>query len=457
MRSHVLVVDDEPAVRFTLRSVLEDAGFAVTESPDGADALARLDGGLRPAVILSDLRMPKLDGLGLLRALAARPDAPRLVLITAHGDERTAVEAMKAGAWDYVRKPFDIDEIVEIVRRADEIGRLAADNERLSSALALSRTLVFRSPGMERLATLVHRVAGREVTVLIQGESGTGKERVAEAIVAGSPRADRPFVRFNCASLSPELAEAELFGHTRGAFTGATKDRPGLFREADGGTLFLDEVGELGATVQARLLRALQSGEVRPVGEDRARKVDVRVIAATHRDLAGMATHGTFREDLLYRLKVVSLRVPALRERPEDIPLLARVFAERAARRFGLPTPRIDDALLAALAARPWPGNVRELENAIEMMVALSDGGRLDPALMDDGPPEPHEPLGVGLKERVDAYERSLIVAAMAECDGNKSEAARRLGVGRVTLYEKLRKHGLDGDDASDGRPSFPR
>jgi two-component system response regulator HydG len=457
MRSHVLVVDDEPAVRFTLRSVLEDAGFAVTESPDGADALARLDGGLRPAVILSDLRMPKLDGLGLLRALAARPDAPRLVLITAHGDERTAVEAMKAGAWDYVRKPFDIDEIVEIVRRADEIGRLAADNERLSSALALSRTLVFRSPGMERLATLVHRVAGREVTVLIQGESGTGKERVAEAIVAGSPRADRPFVRFNCASLSPELAEAELFGHTRGAFTGATKDRPGLFREADGGTLFLDEVGELGATVQARLLRALQSGEVRPVGEDRARKVDVRVIAATHRDLAGMATHGTFREDLLYRLKVVSLRVPALRERPEDIPLLARVFAERAARRFGLPTPRIDDALLAALAARPWPGNVRELENAIEMMVALSDSGRLDPALMDDGPPESHEPLGVGLKERVDAYERSLIVAAMAECDGNKSEAARRLGVGRVTLYEKLRKHGLDGEDASDGRPSFPR
>lgn len=441
--TQVLIVDDEPAVRFTLRSVLEDAGFAVTESADGQDALDQVSGGLRPAVVFTDLRMPRLDGLALLSALVARPNAPKVVLITAHGDERTAVAAMKAGAWDYVRKPFDIDEIVAIARRADEVARLTDENERLASALALSRTLVFRSAGMERLATLVHRVAARDVTVLLHGESGTGKERVAEAIVAGSPRADRPFVRFNCASLSPELAEAELFGHTKGAFTGATKDRPGLFREADGGTLFLDEVGELGPTVQARLLRALQSGEVRPVGEDRARTVDVRVIAATHRDLAAMATQGTFREDLLYRLKVVQLRVPALRERPDDIPLLAQVFAERAARRFGLPVPRLDPSLLAALTARAWPGNVRELENAVEMMVALSEGGRLDAGLLDDGPVEV---AGTGLKERVEAYERTLIVAALAECDGNKSEAARRLGVGRVTLYEKLRKYGLSDD-----------
>jgi DNA-binding NtrC family response regulator len=290
------------------------------------------------------------------------------------------------------------------------------------------------------------------VTVLVSGESGTGKERVAEAVVAASRRARRPFVRFNCAALAPELAEAELFGHARGAFTGATRARPGLFGEADGGTILLDEVGELAAGAQAKLLRVVQDGEVRPVGEERARKVDVRVIAATHRDLADEVRRGRFREDLFYRLNVVHLVVPPLRERPDDVPALARHFLARFAERFGV-SPRVDvDALVARLAARPWPGNVRELEHAIERLVALSPAEGLDLSLVEGS----GEAGGAGgavllpLKERVQAYERGLVVEALREAGGNRSEAARRLGISRVTLHDKLRRYGLGEGGGAD-------
>ncbi len=443
--SRVLVVDDDAGVRFTLKGLLEDEGLTVQEAADGAIGLALVEqGGVD--LVLSDVRMPKLDGLGLLEAIQKLPEPrPHVVLLTAHGNERLAVEAMKKGAYDYFKKPFELDEVLAVVRRALGTVTLRQENTRLQGEVTLLRSLVFVSPAMSRLAELVNRVAPRDVTVLITGESGTGKERVAEALVAASKRADKPFVRFNCASLTEDLAEAELFGHTRGAFTGAVRARLGLFREADGGTLLLDEVGELGPAVQARLLRVLQEGEVRPVGEDKPVRVDVRLVAATHRDLPAEVKAGRFREDLYYRLKVVHLHVPALRERPEDIPALARHFLSRAAKSFGVPMAQLTPTLLGKLAAWPWPGNVRELENVLESTVALSADGTLDLALLpsDTGTPEPES--GAGLKEKLEATERGLIVAAMDAARGNVSEAARQLRIGRATLHDKLKKYGLGG------------
>jgi DNA-binding NtrC family response regulator len=436
------VVDDDPGVRYTLREILEAEGLEVDEAADGEAALERMEAA-PAALVVTDLRMPRLDGMALLRRLVARAPAPRVVLITAHGSERQAVEAMKAGAWDYFRKPFDTEELLAVVRRAAEAVRLSHENERLAGEVALSRTMIFASEPMRRLAVLVGRVAPRDVTVLLTGESGVGKERVAEAIVLASRRAGRPFVRFNCAALSPELAEAELFGHARGAFTGAVRARPGLFGEADGGTVLLDEVGELAPSTQGKLLRALQEGEIRPVGEERSRTVDVRVLAATHRDLAALVRAGAFREDLYYRLRVVELRVPPLRERPEDVPALARHFLERYAERFGAAPLRIAEGLLEGLTARPWPGNVRELQNAVESLVALSPPGQLDASLLPPAAGETGAPLT--LRQRVEAYERGLVVEALRGARGNRSEAARRLGVSRVTLHDKLAKYGLGG------------
>jgi DNA-binding NtrC family response regulator len=375
-----------------------------------------------------------------------------VVLITAQGTERDAVAAIKAGAFDYFKKPFDTDELLVVVRRAVEAVRLRDENERLAGELALSRTMVFTSASMRALARLVARVGPKDVTILITGESGTGKERVAEALVRSSPRAEKPFVRFNCAALSPELAEAELFGHARGAFTGAVRSRPGLFGEADGGTILLDEVGELAGNAQAKLLRVLQEGEVRPVGEERSRKVDVRVLAATHRDLEALVKAGSFREDLYYRLNVVRLHVAPLRDRPDDVALLARHFLDRFAERFGLTSLRVPEVLLDRLRAHRWPGNVRELENALESLVALSPPEGLDLSLLpfgqEAGPaPSATEDGPLGLKGRVEAYERGLVVEALRAARGNRSEAARKLAISRVTLHDKLKKYGLSGGD----------
>lgn len=457
-----LVVDDDDGVRYTIVGLLEDKGITALEARDGQAALELLLAAAGNAhqpdpipLVISDLRMPKLDGMQLLSALVDRvaagelPGMPKLVMITAHGSERLAVEAIKRGAYDYFRKPFEIDELSLVIDRALAGVRLEADLLRVTSERSLAEHMVFESAAMSRLAVLVHRVAPRDVTVLIVGESGTGKERVAESIVAASRRADRPFVRFNCAALSPELAEAELFGHSKGSFTGAHKARLGLFREADGGTLLLDEIGELDLSVQAKLLRVLQSGEVRPVGEDRPTRVDVRVLAATHRDLPARVRDGSFREDLYYRLAVVELRVPALRERPEDIAPLARHFLRRYAERFGVHNLIEPPDLLARLSALSWPGNVRQLENAIESLVALSDKGRLDLATLpstasftdaetdDDGPE-------LSLKHKLEAYEKGLLVAALERASGNRSEAARLLGIGRATLHDKLKKYALE-------------
>ena len=445
MKPRVLVVDDDAAVRYTLREILESASMEVVEAADGAAALERIDA--EPfQLVISDLRMPRVDGLELLKKVKGRPQAPRVILITAHGSEKHAVEAMKLGAFDYFRKPFEMGELLAVVQRACETAHLAIENERLSSELNLSKSLVFASPALSRLAVLIARVAPRDVTVLVTGESGTGKERVAEAIVRASRRAARPFVKFNCAALTAELAEAELFGHTKGAFTGAVRARPGLFGEADTGTLLLDEVADLAPALQAKLLRVLQEGEVRPVGEEKARRVDVRIIAATHRDLKERVAKGEFREDLFFRLNVVHLHIPPLRERPEDVDVLARHFLDRFAQRFAAGPLRLPDELFARLRVAAWPGNVRELENAIESLVALSVDGEVDLGALSPEGAAASPPLG--LKQRVEAYERGVVAEALKAAKGNRSEAARLLGVSRVTLHDKLNKYGLARGDA---------
>jgi two-component system response regulator HydG len=463
VRGHLLVADDDDGVRYTLTGLLEAAGHTVVAVANGKEALERVQRE-RFDLVLSDLRMPLVDGMALLAQLQERgiltsPSGPKVVMVTAHGSERLAVEAMRRGAFDYFRKPFEEDELLAVIDRALEAAQLRAENERLADELNLSRSLLFASQPMSRLAVLIGRVAPKDVTVLISGESGTGKERIAEAIVRASRRAERPFVRFNCAALTAELAEAELFGHTKGAFTGAHRARPGLFREADGGTLLLDELGELDAAVQAKLLRVLQEGEVRPVGDERAYPIDVRILAATHRDLGELVKSGRFRDDLHYRLKVVQLQVPPLRERREDIPLLAREFLRRACERFGMAAMAPTPELLTQLGNYDWPGNVRELENAIESAVALSEGGRLElsslpsPSAASPASAAPDEATPSGeaggdderapLKSRIEAYERGLIVAALQVSKGNRTEAARRLGIARATLHEKLARYRL--------------
>ncbi len=441
--ARILLCDDEPGVLFTLKEVLRDRGHELATFTSPRDALAHGEG-FDAAIV--DYAMPEMDGLTLLRALHEKDPALPVLVLTAHGSEKVAVGAMKAGAHDYLVKPFDIDEVALAVERAVELRRLRERNLQLEAERAIGTTIVAESPPMRRLLEAVGRVAGRDITVLVRGETGTGKEIVASLLHAQSRRKKGPLVRFNCAAIPGELAEAELFGHARGAFTGAQAARRGFFAEADGGTLVLDEVGELPLPIQAKLLRALQEGEIQPVGSGRVEKVDVRIVASTHRDLLAEAQAGRFREDLYYRLAVVELLVPPLSQRREDVAPLAREFARRYGERFGVGCA-LSAPLLARLAERPWPGNVRQLENTIARMVALSPGGELGVEALAGEAPRPEadsEPAeGLTLKEQVEALERSLIVRALAAAHGNQSEAARRLGTSRGTLLDKMKKYGL--------------
>jgi two-component system response regulator AtoC len=436
MSARVLVVDDEPAVRFALEEAL--AEHQVVSAASAAEALPLAAG---VDTVVTDLVMPGEDGL----ALAARlrdldPELP-VVLLTARGSEKIAVAAMKAGVHDYLTKPFGVEELRLVVARAIETRQLRRAGHDLALERLVGRSIIGDSPAWRALMEQVRRAGRRDVTVLVRGETGTGKELIAAALHAESGRREGPLVRFNCAALPATLAEAELFGHARGAFTGATADRRGFFAQADGGTLVLDEVGELTPGVQAALLRALQGGEIQPVG-GRLHKVDVRVVACTNRDLAAEVAAGRFRQDLYYRLAVVELVVPPLRERRQDIPLLIEALRRRWAARLGVDEARFSPALTAALAARDWPGNVRELENAIVRILTLGDGGEVGPealgALATAGPAE-----GGSLRAQLDAFERHLLARVLAECGGNQSEAARRLGITRTTLLDKLKRHGL--------------
>ena len=453
----VLVVDDEPGVLFTLKEVLLDRGHEVITAASGREALARFEG---VEAVISDLSMPGMDGLELLRALHERDAALPVVLLTAHGSEKVAVAAMKAGAYDYATKPFDIDEILIVVERALEARALRSATRILSAEQAIGKRIVGQSAPMRRLLEAVARVADKDVTVLVRGETGTGKELVGSLLHAESRRARKPLVRFNCAAIPGELAEAELFGHTRGAFTGANTARRGFFAEADGGTLILDEVGELAPGVQAKLLRAIQEGEIQPVGSGRVERVDVRLVASTNRDLAAEARAGRFREDLYYRLAVIELVVPPLRERVGDVPALAEEFTRRFGEKFGLPDVRLSPALLDRLSAEPWPGNVRQLENAVARLVALSSGAEIGAEALNPGAPQEAPPIfaegavdehavdGLSLREQVEAFERGLIARALLGAHNNQSEAARRLGTSRATLIDKIKKYRLGGQDA---------
>ncbi|MEM1029898.1 MAG: sigma-54 dependent transcriptional regulator [Myxococcota bacterium] len=435
----ILIVDDEPSVRFALTEVLAD--HEVVEADRAAAALARAG---EVALVITDLAMPGGDGMELLENLQRDHPSLPVIMLTAHGDERTAVRALRAGAYDYLVKPFDVDEVLAAVRRGLETHRLRGARDRAEAERRLGVPLVGESPTWRRLVDRALRIAPRDVTVVVRGETGTGKELVASLIHAASGRSSGPLVRFNCAAVPAELAEAELFGHRRGAFTGAATSSSGYFGAADGGTLVLDEVGALPAAVQPKLLRALQDGEIQPVGEAKPRRVDIRVVASTLRDLEEAVRTGHFREDLYYRLAVVQLVVPPLRERPEDIPLLAEALRRRHAAQMGLDDIPFDGALHRSLAAYDWPGNVRELENAVVALLAFSVRGEVNPDDFRPGgalPPAAAE--AGGLAARMWAYERRLLVAALRDAEGNRSEAARRLEISRTTLLDKLSRHGL--------------
>jgi DNA-binding NtrC family response regulator len=444
--SEILIVDDEPSVLFLLREMLEERGHVVHSAASGADALALFDSGLLEEVelVLTDFAMPNLDGLGLFTQIRIRNPELAVVLLTARGSERLAARAIKQGAFDYVPKPFDIDELEAVVGRALELAALRRDVRRASVATVLGRPLIGRAASFRGVIDRALRIAKRDVPVLVRGETGTGKELLAGLLHAGSARRTKPLVRFNCAAITEDLADSELFGHVRGAFTGASANHRGLFARADGGTLVLDEVGELSPRLQPKLLRALQFGELSPVGSDSLERVDVRVVACTHRDLLALSKSGSFREDLYYRLAVIELEMPPLRERGEDIPLLAEVFARSAAERFGLEGVTLAPELLEALCARAYPGNVRELENLVTRLVALSDGGVIGVAALDR--PEPAATPGARegtFRAQVERLERTLLTEALSAAGSNQSEAARKLGLSRATFLDKLKRHGI--------------
>lgn len=438
--TRILIVDDDATVRFTLQEVMEGAGHTVQAFASARDAVGALEDA---DLVITDLVMEGMDGMALLRhVLQAAPRVP-VVMITARGSERGAVEAMRAGAYDYLSKPFDVGELVAVVGRALEARALRETSRRLEAERALGHAVVGDSPAFARVLAAVSRVADKDVPVLIQGETGTGKELIAGLLHAQSRRASGPLVRFNCAAIPADLAESELFGHAKGAFTGATAAHDGYFARADGGTLVLDELGELPSAVQPKLLRALQEGEVQRVGSETVQRVDVRVVACTNGNLAEAAQRGAFRADLYYRVAVVELQVPPLRDRRDDIPALVDAFVVRHRERFGLDHVQLAPALVDALAASPWPGNVRELDNVVARLLALSDGAA-EIGLDALGPTPAAAPQHVGtFHEQVAAFERDLIAAALAQEGGNQSATARRLGLSRVTLIDKMKRHGL--------------
>jgi len=448
-KAHVLIVDDEANVRRVLGTLLEQAGYQTTRVAD-AEAALDLVRAQDPDLVLSDLRMPGMDGLELLARL--RSDFPEIpvVLLTAHGSIDTAVEAMKRGAYDFLTKPFEKVRVVETIDRALRHG--ARSRREFQGPLVDEDDcgLVGRSAPMEELRRLLRKIGPSPSTVMVTGETGTGKELVADALHHLSARRDGPMVKVNCGALPETLVESELFGHERGAFTGAERSRPGRFELADGGTLFLDEIGELPASAQVKLLRVLEDGRVDRVGGTETRQVDVRLVAATHRELHREVEEGRFREDLLYRLSVVTVHVPVLRERADDVPLLVAFFLDKHARRLGRRRPEISEAALEALAAQDWPGTVRQLENRVERAVLLAETDRLEAADFELGSPastrvaEPEAAdLKVASREAAAREEKRLISAALEATGGNITRAAERLGLSRRGLQIKMRDLGM--------------
>ena len=453
-KPRVLVVDDEPGIREALKQVLEYEGLDVRSASSGAEGL-KLHPEFRPHLVFLDVKMAGLDGLETLTRLRdLEPKAP-VVMISGHGTIATAVEATRRGAFDFLEKPLDTDRLLLTVRNALAHGALAAENSALRQVADSRYAMIGASPALQEVIELIERVGPTLARVLITGENGTGKELVARAIHDQSPRRSAPFVEVNCAAIPSELIESELFGHMKGSFTGATQDRTGKFEQADAGTLFLDEIGDMSLSAQAKVLRVLQEGIVTRIGGSRAIDVDVRVIAATNKDLEEEIAEGRFREDLFYRLNVVPIRVPALRERREDIPALVAHFAQRLSVTTGIPNKPFDEAALQRLQQRAWPGNVRELRNVVERVLILAPGKTVTAADIARYAGEGNggggaaevtagEPTFESFKQ--DA-ERAFIFAKLREHDWNVSETARALKMPRSNLYKKMERYGLSREN----------
>lgn len=462
-RKQILVVDDEPNLRRVLSAQLERDGYDVHTAEDGEQALGML-GEHHIDLVITDLRMPKLDGMELLRRALEMDDELPVVMITAHGTVDNAVEALKTGAFDYITKPFDQSEVRTIVRKALKTRDLSATEATRPPPETRTEArygIIGQSPGIVDLYSVLDRVADSPTTVLITGESGTGKELVARALHENSSRSDKPFIKVNCAAIPRDLMESELFGYERGAFTGAVSAKPGRFELATSGTLFLDEIGSIPVEMQVKLLRALQESEFERVGGIKTLRVDVRVVAATNSDLKKEIAAGTFREDLFYRLNVVPIRLPPLRERAQDISLLSQHFVEKFNERLRKQVRGLAPATEQLLLAYTWPGNIRELENVIERAVLFCDGdtlkpGDLPPELRETGSvprqviaaPQLSEPSALdGLKEQVKAattrLERELIQKALDQTGGNVTHAARLLKISRKGLQLKMKELGL--------------
>jgi two-component system, NtrC family, response regulator HydG len=448
IRARILVVDDNVTMRESLRDTLTAEGDRITSVENAIQAIAELEK-QEFEVVLADLSLPRVSGLELLDRVKKSWPTTEVIVITGQASIATAVDAIKRGAYHYVTKPFTADEILHLVGQALERRRLVHRKERLEEELSLARgvhQLVGQSEPVQHIRTIIQTAAGSEATVLIQGESGTGKEIIANAIHAQSKRSRGPLVKMNCAAVPETLLESELFGHEKGAFTGADKRRIGRFEQADGGTLFLDEICEMQPRLQAKFLRALQEREIERLGSSTPIPVDVRIIAATNRDLKKALEDGVLREDLYYRLNVILLQVPPLRERMDDVPILAMHFLRKYATREGAAMSGIADEAMNVLLAYAWPGNVRELENAIERGVVLGQGEKLR---AQDLPPQVHRrtddqhPL-VPAHLTLEEMEKLAIAQALRLTGGNKSEAAERLGIHRTSIYDKMRRYGIE-------------
>ena len=454
----VLIIDDEPNIRRMVGALLTAEGYEVRDAPDGTQGVARA-AEVEPDIVLLDLMMPgELDGMAVLSRLREKfPELP-VVMMSGRAGLSDAVRATKLGASNFLEKPLSPEGVLLALGSALELRRARQEARALREDLGLTDEMVGDSPGVKRLQEMIGRIAPTDARVLITGESGTGKELVAAAIHFGSARKDRPFVRVNCAAIPRDLVESEMFGHERGAFTGATERRIGRFELAHTGTLFLDEVGDLGSEAQAKLLRAIEAREIERVGGGAPIRVDVRIVSATNKDLERAAADGSFREDLLFRLNVIPIAVPPLRERPDDIPALVRHFAARHRRKSAQPAPAWTADAIGALQQHRWPGNVRELANIVERLAILHAGREVTAAHVREVLPETRDStptartlpdpttLDGPLSETLDGFERLLIQRALSGANGNIAEAARRLKTDRPNLYRRMKRLGLDSE-----------
>ncbi len=450
--TRVLVVDDEENLRLVLRTLLKKNGYEVEVAESAEAALAVLDA-FDPGFVLADVRMPGMSGIELCAELRARSSEATVIVMSAFGSVDLALEAMNAGAYDYVSKPFKQDEVLLALRKAEEREALRRENRRLREAVRRSHELaemLGKSDAMQKVFRTIEKVAEYKTTVLVQGESGTGKELVARALHRLGPRAQGRFVAVNCGAIPGALLESELFGHKKGAFTDASTDKKGLFEEAHGGTLFLDEIGELPLQLQVKLLRALQEGTVRRLGETKDTEVDVRVIAATVRDLKKEVDEGRFREDLYYRLNVLQVTVPPLRDRKDDVPLLIEHFIERCNGRLGTLIRGVDAKATKLLLDYHWPGNVRELENLVERAVVLADADVLGPEDLPDRLREPNDPVAtvlstgeLSIKKTTRFIEETLIRRALDKTGGNRTAASKLLEISHRALLYKIKDYGI--------------